>query len=105
MKYIFIGFTQSVGTFTDKQTGEVVPYSNRNLRFITDSGANGDNFGFAQFTAEKMKLAQLSDILKVPKTDEAVNNALLGLLSKDVTCTFAPVGDSLKLVWFAKTEK
>ena len=105
MKYILIGFSQNVGTFTDKVTGELVSYSNRSLRFITDSGAGGNEFGFSQFTADKLKLAQLADILKVQKTDEAVNNALLGLLSKDVNVQFAPINNELKLVWFGKSEK
>ena len=102
MKIIFIGYTQSIGTFPDKNTGELIPYSNRSLRFITDSGAGGDNIGFTQFTADKMKLAQLSEILKVPKTDEAVNSALTALLSKEVNCQFAPVNNEMKLTWFSK---
>lgn len=102
MKVIFIGFTQSIGTFKDKNTGESVQYSNRSLRFITDSGAVGDNVGFTQFTADKMKLAQLAEILKVPKTDEDVNFALTSLLSKEVNCQFAPVNNEMKLTWFSK---
>ena len=37
MSTILIGFTRKVGTFTSDKTGEVVAYSNRDLRFITDS--------------------------------------------------------------------
>lgn len=105
MKTIFIGFTRRVGTFTSEKTGEVISYSNRDLRFITDSGATSDNIGFSQFTAEKMKLSQLAQILKVNEDDKAVDTALNDLLSKNVNLQFAPVGDQMKLVWFSKSNE
>lgn len=104
MKTILIGFTRRIGSFTSDKTGELIEYSHRDLRFITDSGANSDNIGFAQFTAEKMKLGQLASILKVKEDDVSVDNALNALLSKNVNLQFAPVGDQMKLVWFSKAD-
>ena len=104
MKTLFIGFTRNVGTFPDKQTGELIPYSNRNLRFITDSGSGGDNVGFTQFNADKMKLGQLAKILGVRETDNDVDNALSALLSKAVNTQFAPVNNEMKLIWFSPAE-
>lgn len=101
MKTILIGFSRSVGTFTSRQTGEEVSYSNRTLRFITNSGENKDNIGFEQFSAEKMKLSVLAQILKVQETDEAVDKALNELINRPVNTQFAPVGGALSLVWFA----
>ena len=101
MKTILIGYEIRKGTFKSKDTGEDVAYSNRNLRFITDIGANETDIGFSQFIAEKMKLSQLAQILKVPENDEAVNKALSALLSKEVNTQFAPVAGTMKLVWFA----
>lgn len=101
MKTILIGFTRKVGSFTSEKTGEVIEYSNRDLRFITDSGANADNIGFKPFTAEKMRLSDLAQILKVPENDEAVDNALKNLVNKPVNTQFAPKNDKMELVWFA----
>lgn len=102
MKTVFIGFTRKVGQFSNRDTGELVEYSNRELRFITDSTPNGDVVGFSSFSVPKMKLEQLAHILKVQKNDEAVDNALKALISQEVNTQFAPVGDSMSLVWFSK---
>ena len=46
MKTLFIGYTRKVGSFTNEKTGELVEYSNRDLRFITDANPNTDVRGF-----------------------------------------------------------
>lgn len=102
MKTVFIGFTRKVGSFTNRDTGELVEYNNRELRFITDSAPNSDVVGFSSFSVPKMKLEQIAQILKVQKNDEAVDNALKALISQEVNTQFAPVGDSMSLVWFSK---
>ena len=104
MSTILIGFTRKVGTFTSDKTGEVVAYSNRDLRFITDTNPDKDVVGFSQFIEPKMKLSQLASILKVPETDEAVDKTLTALCNKAVNVNFAPVGDKLSVVWFAAAE-
>ena len=101
MKTMLIGFTRKVGEFTNEKTGELIQYSNRDLRFITDAGTSKNNVGFTQFTADKMKLSQLADILKVAENDDAVDKVLSSLISKEVNVQFAPVGDQMKLIWFS----
>ena len=100
-KYLFIGYTQNIGKFTDEKTGEVIEYSNRILRFITNSGANSNvegkaEVGFAQFK-EKMKASDLAQILNVPCKDSEIDKALNGILQKEVIPSFAPSGTSDKL--------
>ena len=102
---LLIGYTRNVGQFASKDTGELIDYSNRILRFITNSGASisqpgKENIGFSQF-GEKLKLAELAGILGVPEDDKAVDNALNALLQKEVITSFAPVGDKMSLVYFS----
>lgn len=104
MKTIFIGYTRKVGSFTNEKTGELINYSNRDLRFITEGGANNDVVGFSQFVAPKMKREQLSQILKVQDNDNAVDSALNALLNREVNTQFAPVGDTMSLVWFSAAQ-
>lgn len=104
MNTILIGFSRKVGSFKSDKTGEDVNYSNRTLRFITDSGTSSDNFGYEQYTAEKMKLNTLAQILKVPENDEAVDKALKALINRPVNTQFAPVGGQISLVWFSEAK-
>lgn len=106
---LLIGYQRNVGQFPSKDTGELIDYSNRVLRFITNSGATTaqkgkENIGYSQF-AEKMKLADLASILGVAEDDKAVDNALNALLQQEVITSFAPVGDKMSLVYFAPLPK
>lgn len=101
---LFIGYERKVGTFIDKTTGENVAYSNRILRFITNSGANATKVGYAEFS-EKMKRGELSGILGCGDNEEAVDTALNNLLQKEVITSFAPVGGNMCLVYFAPVPK
>ena len=93
---LLIGYSRNVGQFPSKDTGELIDYSNRIIRFITNSGQNSstpgqEHIGYSQF-AEKMKRTELAGILGVADTEEAVDNALNNLLQKEVITSFAPVG-------------
>lgn len=106
---LFIGYKRNVGQFTSKDTGEVVDYSKRTVRFITNSGQSSANkgkedIGYSQFK-EDIKRAELAGILGVADTDDAVDNALNNLLQKEVITSFAPVGDKMSLVYFALVPK
>lgn len=57
-KTILTGFEISSGDFTNKSTGELVPYNNRILYFITDSGNSQVKVGFFPFY-EKIKASDL----------------------------------------------
>ena len=105
MKTVLIGFKINIGEFTpDDQPDKKIPYSNRELTFITDVGEDSYNIGFQPYK-EKFKLNDLARILKVQPQDSLVNDALRVMVNKAVTVQFAPVGDSLKVVSFALEQK
>ena len=99
MKTIIVGFKISKGVFTPENGKDPINYSNREVVFMTDSGADSENIGFKPFT-EKFKLAELAKILCVQESDDLVNDALKQLLNKPVTLDFAPVANSLRVVNF-----
>lgn len=106
---LLIGYTRNVGQFPSKDTGELVDYSHRIVRFITNSGATTatpgkENIGYSQFS-EKIKRSELAGILGVPDDDKAVDAALDNLLQKEVITSFAPVGEKMTLVYFAPVPK
>lgn len=96
---ILIGFERSVGSFTNKTSGEVVEYSNRNLKLITDTGADASHIGF-DFFEEKVKMADLSRYLNVREDDTSVDNALKALIHKPVELSYAPRKGELAVVGF-----
>lgn len=99
-KYVLIGYTINVGEFTpDDQPEKKIPYSNREIWFITNCGENTYNKGFKPFK-EKFKLSELAKILNVQPNDSLVNDALNALVNKAVNVQLAPVGDSFKVVYF-----
>ncbi|MCR5599129.1 MAG: hypothetical protein K6G33_00080 [Ruminococcus sp.] len=112
MRTIFIGFESNHGTFKSKDTGEDVYYSNRNLRFITDTAAKDNIKGFSYFEEKKMKAQQIIDILHIPVTptmtnddvDKLIDNSLSALINKEVTTQFAPIGSEWKLTWFSEVK-
>lgn len=99
MSTILIGFERRVGSFTDKSTGEVVAYSNRILRAITDDGADNDNLGFSAFE-EKLKMKDLAAYLNVKDDDISVDNVLKSLINKAVDFKRAPRDGTFQVVGF-----
>ena len=63
-KTILTGFEISSGDFTNKSTGELVPYNNRILYFITDAGNSQVRVGFFPFN-EKLKASDLLRMLNL----------------------------------------
>ena len=96
---ILIGFERSVGNFTNKSTGELVEYSNRNIKLITDSGCDSTHIGF-DFFEEKIKMSDLARYLNVKSDDDTVDNALKSLLQKRVELSYAPRKGELAVVGF-----
>ncbi len=94
----FIGYEISIGTFTNEKSGEVIEYSNRNLTFVTDAGADEKHVGFAPFQHKKVKMSQLSSWLNVKEDDKSVNNALDSMIDKVVMLDLAPRNGELTLV-------
>ena len=96
---ILIGFEIKSGTFTSKDTGEVIPYSNRLLKCITDTGADVNHVGF-DFFEEKIKLADLARYLGVKEDDLSVDEKLYNLIHKAVEFSYAPRNGTLAVVGF-----
>lgn len=96
---ILIGFERSVGSFTNKTTGELVDYSNRNIKLITDTGADDTHIGF-DFFEEKIKMSDLARFLGVKDTDISVDTALKTLIHKPVELSYAPRKGELAVVGF-----
>ena len=96
---ILIGFERSVGSFPNKTTGEVVEYSNRTLKLITDVGADESHIGYDSFE-QKVKMSDLSRYLNVRDDDTSVDKALIDLIHKPVELSYAPRKGELAVVGF-----
>lgn len=96
---ILIGFERSIGSFPNKTTGEIVEYSNRNIKLITDAGADDMHIGY-DFFEEKIKMSDLSRYLNVRDDDNSVDNALKALINKPVEVSYAPRKGELAVVGF-----
>ena len=86
MKTVLIGFEINVGTFKNDQ-GKDVPYSNRVITFITNTGEDRKRKGFFPYE-EKFKLADLADILGVQPDDQLVNETFTALFTIDIRASF-----------------
>lgn len=96
---ILIGFEVSSGNFANKSTGELVEYSNRLVKFITDTGADSTHVGF-DFFEQKIKMSDLARFLSVKVDDYIVDNALKALIHKPVELSYAPRKGELTVVGF-----
>lgn len=103
---ILIGYESSSGSFPNKDTGEVINFSNRLLKCITDTGADATHIGF-DFFEEKVKMTDLARYLGVKSDDDSVDNTLKSLIHKPVEFSYAPRKGALAVVGFtaAKTDK
>ena len=96
---ILIGYEVKSGTFPSKDTGELIPYSNRMIKCITDSGADSTHIGF-DFFEEKIKLADLARYLGVKANDLSVDEKLYNLIHNAVEFSYAPRNGTLAVVGF-----
>jgi hypothetical protein len=103
MKTVLIGFVINIGTFKD-DNGKDVPYSNRIITFISNTGENKTRKGFFPFE-QKFKLVELADILGVQPDDRIINEALMTMVNKAIKVDFAAVGGQLKIVNFELEQK
>lgn len=96
---ILIGFEVSSGNFTNKTTGELVEYSNRIIKFITDTGADATHVGF-DFFEEKIKMSDVALYLGIKADELTVDTALHSLINKPVELSYAPRKGELSVVGF-----
>lgn len=90
-KTILTGFEISSGNFTNKSTGELVPYNNRILYFITDAGNSKFRVGFFPFS-EKLKASELLDMLNLSDFRQ-LDDFLNKLIDSSVQLEYCPNKD------------
>lgn len=98
-KTVLIGFEIRSGSFPNEKTGELVPFNNRVLRFITDSGVTSENIGFSQFEV-KLKMEDVAKCFGIGKNDQYVNETLAKNLHKEFEVLWAPKNGSMTCVGF-----
>lgn len=95
-KIILSGFEISTGKFTNQSTGELVPYNNRVLYFITDSGQSAERVGFFPFK-EKLHATALVRMLGLRDVAQ-VNDVLNTMINKPVRVEYCPGNDNTMVV-------
>lgn len=90
-KTILTGFEISSGDFTNKSTGELVPYNNRILYFITDAGNSQVRVGFFPFN-EKLKASDLLRMLNL-QTLGQLDGYLVKHINTSVQLDYCPNKD------------
>lgn len=98
-KTVLIGYEIKTGRFPNEKTGELIPYNNRVLRFITDSGTSLDNIGFSQFEV-KLKMEEVARCFGIGLNDQYVNETLSKNLHKEFEVLWAPKNGSMTCVGF-----
>lgn len=94
---ILIGYEIKIGTFPNEKTGEMIPYNNRILRFITDVGATSENVGYSPFKV-KLKMQEIAKCLNLAANDSLVNDTLNKNLNKEFDVLWSPRDDSMVCV-------
>ena len=87
-KTILTGFEISSGDSTNKSTGELIPYDNRILYFITDAGNTKVRVGFFPFN-EKLKAFDLLRMLKLQSIGQ-LDGYLDKLINTSVQLDYCP---------------
>lgn len=101
-----IGFLAMSGEIVSKTTGEVIPWSNRTLRYATDEDMKEGEFGLA-VGEEKMKSAQVKKSLHLPETatEQELNMSLAKCFNKEIEFTFGRTKDGFVITGFKVLDK
>ncbi len=96
-----VGFNSMHGQLKSDTTGEVINWSNRTLRCITDDDLKDGDFGYAVIE-QKLKKSEVCASLKLDKnsTDKAVDDALCKLFNSKIEFTAGRVGKEIKINGF-----
>lgn len=98
-----VGFNAAFGDFVPdgSTTGEVVSWSNRTLRCVTDEDLKDGDFELAVIE-QKLKKSDVRRSLGLSSSasEEAVNQALCKILNADITFTAGRVGKEIKINGF-----
>ncbi len=96
-----VGFNSMSGQLKSDKTGELIDWSNRTLRCITDDNLNSGDFGFA-LLEQKLKKSDVCKSLGLNSnsTDKSVNDALCKLLNSKIEFIAGRVGKEIKINGF-----
>lgn len=100
----FIGFEIKRGSFTSKETGELIEYSNRIIRIMTAEGEYEENIGYNVFE-QKLKRSEIAGFLKIADTEEAVDKALRDLILQPVSYALAIKSGEWKITVLSRAAK
>lgn len=87
-----IGFQAQSGSFTSETTGEVINWSNRLLRCVSDENIEKGEFGL-KVVEQKLKTVHVCNSLgiSITSTEDEVNTALKRVLNSDIVMTMGLV--------------
>ena len=96
-----IGFEAQHGNFTSSDTGEVINWSNRLLRCVTDENLNDNERGL-KIVEQKLKTAYVisSLSLKPDSSEEAVNRELEKALNHKIMFNIGLVKGKYEIIGF-----
>lgn len=96
-----VGFNAASGQITSETTGQVIDWSNRILRCVTDEDLAEGDFGFAVFE-QKLKKSEVCKSLglNANASDYTVNETLCKFLNAQIEFTMGRVGKELKVNGF-----
>lgn len=100
-----VGFLSQHGEFTSDKTGEVIVWSNRHLRCISDDGLDEGEYGL-KLVSQKLKTSQVCKSLgiSVKSTEKEVDEALLSILNCEIEMTVGIVKDEYEVNGFRVTK-
>ena len=100
-----VGFNSMSGQIKSDKTGELIDWSNRTLRCITDDDLKKGDFGLAVLE-QKLKKSEVCVSLGLDEnsTDKVVNEALCRLFNAKIEFTAGRVGKEIKINGFKVVE-
>lgn len=96
-----VGFQAQSGKFTSDTTGELVDWSNRLIRCVSDESLEKGEFGL-KIVEQKLKKAQVCKSLGISEdsSEDEVNKSLCSVLNAEITFTLGIVKKEYEIVGF-----
>ncbi len=96
-----IGFEAQSGDFVSKESGEVIAWSNRLLRCVTDENLGNREYGFKNVEQKlKTSLVIKSLGLNENSSEQMVDDSLKNLLHRNIIFKIGLVKDKYEIVGF-----
>ena len=96
-----IGFEAQSGDFVSKESGEVIAWSNRLLRCVTDENLGNREYGF-KIVEQKLKTSLVIKSLGLNEnsSEQMVDDSLKNLLHRNIIFKIGLVKDKYEIVGF-----